>query len=226
VNKLAYDRQGDELSVLDPNVEWLGRHFIWYRFPTGTALFSVPEYSAVTSHMHALASQWLSPGQGEYAVAYGTYLAQEGIEVAQARVDALKCRGLGLGYLLGPKVEVLELVDIELYAAQKGRPGLPFAALVRIDGAAVEVLRSQSAIIAAFLRYRNLDAAQNIANRPGVFAMRALGESLEHATVARAGEAGVEGAGNTVPGTRARRAWRSTVDRVQVVRAARGVVGA
>ncbi|MEX3629997.1 MAG: hypothetical protein VB138_11515, partial [Burkholderia sp.] len=117
--------------------------------------------------------------------------------------DPLRCRGFGLGYLFGKAVEMLELIDVELYAADRKAPGLPFSALVRLDGGALHVLRSQAAVLAAFLRYRNLDAATNIANRPGVFALRALGDALHDSE---------------------RRRWRELVDRTQVVRAARGVI--
>jgi hypothetical protein len=179
-------------------------HFVLYEFPTGQAIFSVDEYAAVIANGHALASRWISQEAGEYAIAYGTYLAQRGIDPAQARSDALACKGLGLGYLVGgAMVETLGLVDVEVYAADSLAKGLPFSALVRIDGDAVRALRSQSAVIAAFLRYGNLDAATNIANRPGVFAMRTLGEALD---------------------VDARRQWRTFVNRTQVVRAARGVI--
>jgi hypothetical protein len=179
-------------------------HFVSYKFPTGEAIFTVEEYSAVVAHAHTLASRWITQGTGEYAVAYGTYLAQKGVDSAQARADALACKGFALGYLVGgAMVETLELVDIEIYAEDRRARGLPFAALVRIGGDAVRALRSQSALIAGFLRYGNLDAATNIANRPGVFAMRALGGPLR---------------------ADVRRQWRRTVDGTQVVRAARGVI--
>ena len=179
-------------------------HFVAYQFPTGEAIFSVDEYAAVVANGHTLASRWISEGTGEYAVAHGTYLGQKGAGSARARSDALACKGLALGYLVGgAMVETLQLVDVEVYAADSRARGLPFAALVRIDGDAVRALRSQSALIAGFLRYGNLDAATNIANRPGVFAMRTLGSALD---------------------PEERRHWRQTVDRTQVVRAARGVI--
>ncbi|WP_176331374.1 hypothetical protein [Burkholderia vietnamiensis] len=178
-------------------------HFVFHQFPTGEAIFSLDEYASVLSHGHALVSQGLKTGLGEYAVAYGTYIAQKGVDQQTARADALRCRGFGLGYLFGKTVEMLELIDVELYAADRKAPGLPFSALVRLDGCALHVLRSQAAVLAAFLRYRNLDAATNIANRPGVFALRSLGDALHESE---------------------RRRWRELVDRTQVVRAARGVI--
>lgn len=179
-------------------------HFVSYAFPTGEAIFSAEEFSAIVANECKLGSRWIAEGSGEYAVTYGTYLAQKGVGADRARADALKCKGLGLGYLIGgAMVDTMELVDVELYAADRRARGLPFAALVRVDGEAVQALRSQSAMLAGFLRYGNLDAATNIANRPGVFAMRTLGASLD---------------------ADARRSWRRTVDRTQVVRAARGVI--
>lgn len=181
-------------------------HFVSYEFPTGEAIFSLEEFQSILSNGQALAGTWIAAGAGEYAVASGTYLAQKGVSPERARVDALKCRGLGLGYLIGGRrVETLELVDLELYGADRKAHGLPFAALVRVDGEAISVLRSQSAVLAAFLRYRNLDPATNIANRPGVFAMRELGAPLE-------------------PDECVGGAWRRKIDRTQVVRAARGVL--
>jgi hypothetical protein len=180
-------------------------HFVSYAFPTGEAIFSLQEYATIVANGVMLGSRWIAEGAGEYAVTYGTYLAQKGVDADCARADALKCKGFGLGYLIGgAMVETLELVDIELYAADRRARGLPFAALVRVEGEAVQVLRSRSTMLAGFLRYGNLDAATNIANRPGVFAMCSLGQSLD---------------------AQARRNWRSTVERAQVLRAARSVIG-
>lgn len=175
--------------------------FVFRQFPRGEAIFSVAELAAVTAHGHTLGSQWGRTGAGTLVTVYGSYLPQRDVDLAQARRDAMACRGRGLGYLFGSVVRVLELVDLDLFEGVRKAPGLAFAAAIRLDADVFDYLRVPENGIAAFLRFRNLDAADNIANRPGVFAIRGVNvtDAADHS-------------------------WRSGLDRKRAESAARGVV--
>lgn len=153
-------------------------HFIRHRLPSGEVLLSMPEAAILPVRGRALASQWLPEAGGEMAIAQGAYLPQVGVRLSQAALDVEKAVGHGLGYLVGDMVQTLELLEIEVQQDPECRDRLPFAALVRIAGSAVPLLRGGQLTVSAFLRYANIDAATNILNRPGVFVMKTLGRAL------------------------------------------------
>ncbi|CAE6794609.1 hypothetical protein R70006_05012 [Paraburkholderia domus] len=153
-------------------------HFIRHRLPSGEVLLSMPEAAILPVRGRALASQWLNDSDGEMAVAQGAYLPQVGVRLSQAALDVQSAVGQRLGYLVGDMVQTLELLDIEVQQDPECRDRLPFSALVRIAGSALPLLRYGHLTVSAFLRYSNIDAATNILNRPGVFAMKTLGRAL------------------------------------------------
>lgn len=145
--------------------------------PTGEVLISPSEESALRTYGRRLASQGIGDDAGHLAIAYGAYFPQLGVAPSQVEEDVAGAVGHRLGYVLGDVVQSLGLLDVKL--SGEPMPGrLACAALVRIAGTAVSLLREQRVVLAAFLRFSNLDAATNILNRPGVFALAALSPVL------------------------------------------------
>ncbi|WP_199028515.1 hypothetical protein [Ralstonia sp. ASV6] len=149
-----------------------------HKLPTGVVLLTDAEESALRTQAHRLASQSIADDAGEFAIAYGAYFPQVGVSKAQARRDIEQAIGHRLGYVLLNTVCAMGLLDVHLGSdAMEDR--IPCAVLVRIDGVATDLLRKRQMVLAAFLRYANQDAATNILNRPGFFALTFLSPAME-----------------------------------------------
>ncbi|MEX3555107.1 MAG: hypothetical protein VB131_00225 [Burkholderia gladioli] len=155
-----------------------GSFFIVHSLPSGDVMLSVAEYAVIQEKARTLMDRWIKPDEGELSIAYGAYLPQVGVSMGQAAEDMRVAVGHGLGFVLGGIVQTLELVDVEVRPGLNAAGRIPFAALVRAPSDASTTMRHQQATLGAFLRYRNLDPATNILNRPGVFAMQLFSPAM------------------------------------------------
>ncbi|MBR8427278.1 hypothetical protein [Burkholderia cenocepacia] len=155
-----------------------GSRFIVHSLPSGDMMLSVAELAIVREKARTLMDRWIKAGEGELSIAYGAYLPQVGVSVGQAATDMRAAVGHGLGFVFGDIVQTLELIDLETRPGLIGADRIAFAALVRAPSEVCKAMRNQQAVLGAFLRYRNLDPATNILNRPGVFAMQLFSPAL------------------------------------------------
>ncbi|MBN3729376.1 hypothetical protein [Burkholderia sp. Tr-20390] len=155
-----------------------GAFFLKHSLPSGDVLLSVAELQLIREQARTLLDRWIKEGEGELSIAYGAYLPQIGVGLPLAERDIADAVGHGLGFVFGGIVQTLQLVDIDLRPSAGSVGRIPFAALVRAPDEPSRLLRNQQTMLAAFLRYSNLDPATNILNRPGVFAMQMFSPAL------------------------------------------------
>ena len=160
--------------MADKRLASIRRHAL----PTGVVYLTDAEEEALRTQGHRLSSQGIADEAGELAIAYGAYFPQVGVSKSQGRRDIEQAIGHRLGYVLWSAVHSIGLLGVHL-GADTLSDRLPCAVLIRIDGVAKELLRERQLLLAAFLRFGNVDAATNVLNRPGFFALSALSPALE-----------------------------------------------
>ena len=97
-----------------------------------------------------------------FHLCHGAYLPQPGTGEAEALEDLLAARGHWLGCLAGGECRTLALEDAQAFKALRTAKALAGRIGPDMRGPA----------LTCFLRYGNLAPAQNLLNRPGVFALK------------------------------------------------------
>lgn len=141
-----------------------------------------------------------------FVLCYGAYLPQHGISDERALVDLLGAKGSWLGHIAESICQLVAVQDIRSFGMQKvGRMTyLPFAALIQADESVIDRIKANGLAVSCFLRYANQSPADNLLNRSGVFAMKAV-------------EARIKG-GDLSLGN-----WDKSVDRSRAIRTARKI---
>jgi hypothetical protein len=140
-------------------------------------LLDISEYEALLEiQKKPVAEAVETEAESGYFLFHGAYLPQPGISETKALKDLLAARDHWLGCLVGCECHPIALEDcFEFNAVRKGHAlAIPVAALARASEAVAGRISPNPSkpALTCFLRYENLTPAENLLNRPGIFAFK------------------------------------------------------
>ena len=150
-------------------------------------LIDIHEYQALQAHLDKIKDVEEDEASMTIKIVYGAYKVQPGHNGnATAALEEMgRSKGFRLGHVKGDACRAIELCDFVAYdpLVQGHALSIPFAALVRTH---VEMPTSGKQAVTAFLRYLDqMTPADNVLNRPGLFAMKTQERRIHGAPITR-----------------------------------------